>query len=127
MATSKGSFAEIQKRIRDAEKQLEEDRQLAASMKEEELKSFVEDWLSRAESLGFSVVDVVEAIRPHFPSSLAKKGGPRKARANSGKKAEPKYRDPKSGMTWTGRGRPAAWMQTQLDAGKKKEDFLISK
>lgn len=127
MATSKGTFADVQKRIRDAEKQLEEDRRLAASMRDEELRGFVQDWLSKAEALGFSVVEVVGAIRPHFPSPATKKGGSRKARADSVRKAEPKYRDPKSGQTWTGRGRPAGWIQAYLDAGKKKEDFLIKK
>lgn len=35
--------------------------------------------------------------------------------------AEPKYRDPKSGKTWTGRGKPPLWI-----AGAKNRDaFLI--
>jgi DNA-binding protein H-NS len=71
-------------------------------------------------------VEVVEAIRPHFPEK-GKKRGTRKARADVGRKAEPKYRDPKTGETWSGRGRPAAWLKAHLDAGKKKEDFLIKK
>lgn len=33
----------------------------------------------------------------------------------------PKYRDPKSGTTWTGRGRAPAWI-----AGKNYERFLIA-
>ena len=36
------------------------------------------------------------------------------------KKITPKYRDEKSGATWTGRGKPPAWI-----AGKNREDFLI--
>lgn len=31
-----------------------------------------------------------------------------------GKKVEPKYRDPASGSTWTGRGKPPAWTK-QVD------------
>jgi DNA-binding protein H-NS len=31
----------------------------------------------------------------------------------------PKYRDPKTGKTWTGRGRAPAWI------GKRREKFLI--
>ena len=122
MAT-KESFADLQKRIRETEQQLEEARQRAASMHSEELKAFVEEWLAKATSLGFSVVELVEAIRPHFPE----KGRRKKTRADAGKKAEPKYRDPKTGETWTGRGRPAGWLKAHLDAGKKKEDFLIKK
>ena len=126
MAT-KTSFAELQKRIQDAERKLTEDRQLADSMREEELRAFVEEWLAKADSLGFSVVEVVEAIRPHFPEKGRKGKGAKKTRADAGKKAEPKYRDPKTGVTWSGRGRPAAWLKAYMDAGKKKEDFLIKK
>lgn len=37
----------------------------------------------------------------------------------------PKYRDPASGKTWTGRGKTPAWLATQLAAGRTKQDFLI--
>lgn len=37
-------------------------------------------------------------------------------------RVEPKYRDPASGKTWTGRGKPPTWI-----AGKERSDFLISK
>lgn len=36
-------------------------------------------------------------------------------------KVAPKYRDPATGVTWTGRGLAPKWM-----AGKNKEDFLIA-
>jgi DNA-binding protein H-NS len=125
MAT-KESFADLQKRIRETEQELEEARQRAASMRGEELTTFVEEWLAKAEALGFTVVEVVGAIRPHFPEKGKRKGA-KKTRADAGKKAEPKYRDPKTGDTWSGRGRPAGWLKAYMDAGKKKEDFLIKK
>lgn len=41
-------------------------------------------------------------------------------------KAAPKYRNPDdASQTWSGRGRPPRWMQAKLDAGNKKEKFLI--
>jgi DNA-binding protein H-NS len=125
MAT-KESFADLQKRIRETEQELEEARQRAASMRGEELTAFVEEWLAKADSLGFTVVEVVGAIRPHFPEKGKRKGA-KKTRADAGKKAEPKYRDPKTGETWSGRGRPAGWLKAYMDAGKRKEDFLIKK
>jgi DNA-binding protein H-NS len=126
MAT-KASFAELQKRIKENERQLEEDRRLAESMRGDELRAFVGECLSKADAQGFTVVEVVEAIRPHFPEKGKRGRGAKKTRADAGKKAEPKYRDPKTGETWTGRGRPAGWLKAYLDAGKKKEDFLIKK
>lgn len=40
--------------------------------------------------------------------------------SNAGKKVQPKYRNPETGETWTGRGKAPAWIQ-----GKEKEQFLI--
>ncbi len=38
----------------------------------------------------------------------------------------PKYRDPASGKTWTGRGKPPLWMADAIKAGKQ-DDYLIDK
>ena len=43
----------------------------------------------------------------------------------AGKKVAPKYRDPVSGATWTGRGLKPKWLQAALDAGKSITDFSI--
>ncbi|WP_082722059.1 MULTISPECIES: H-NS family nucleoid-associated regulatory protein [unclassified Burkholderia] len=45
--------------------------------------------------------------------------GPRKARAVQAS-LPPKYRDPKTGATWSGRGREPAWIK-----GKRRDRFLI--
>lgn len=37
----------------------------------------------------------------------------------------PKYKDPASGKTWTGRGKTPAWMATQLAGGRSRQEFLI--
>lgn len=47
-----------------------------------------------------------------------KKGGP------TGKVA-PKYRDPASGKTWTGRGIQPTWLKQALAEGKTLNDFRI--
>ena len=43
----------------------------------------------------------------------------------TGKKVAPKYRDPVSGATWTGRGLKPKWLQAALDAGQSVSDFAI--
>ena len=47
---------------------------------------------------------------------------PRRGRPPKAKKMPlaPKYRDPKTGVTWTGRGRVPGWMQ-----GKNRDRYLI--
>jgi DNA-binding protein H-NS len=36
-----------------------------------------------------------------------------------------KYRDPKSGATWSGRGRMASWLAKKIEAGEKVEKYLV--
>ncbi len=40
--------------------------------------------------------------------------------------AAPKYRDPASAKTWTGRGKPPLWIADAIQAGKQ-DDYLIDK
>lgn len=37
----------------------------------------------------------------------------------------PKYQDPESGKTWTGRGKSPAWLSAHLSDGREKQEFLI--
>jgi DNA-binding protein H-NS len=37
-----------------------------------------------------------------------------------------KYRDRRTGETWSGRGRMASWLKAKQDAGEKIEKYLIS-
>lgn len=37
----------------------------------------------------------------------------------------PKYRDPASGKTWSGRGRTPRWLVTAEEQGRSRDDFLI--
>ena len=52
-------------------------------------------------------------------SGPSKRSGSNKG-SKSGNKVAPKYRDPVSGATWTGRGRSPTWL-----GGRNKNDFLI--
>ena len=45
---------------------------------------------------------------------------PRRART-----ATPKYRDPNSGTTWSGRGKVPRWMKRLIEQGANREDFRI--
>ena len=54
-------------------------------------------------------------------------GSGRKAGSVKGTKVAPKYRHPKTGETWSGRGGTAGWLAREIKAGKKREDFLIAK
>jgi DNA-binding protein H-NS len=42
-----------------------------------------------------------------------------------GMPAAPKYRDPVSGATWSGRGKVPRWMRHLIEQGAKRDDFRI--
>ncbi|WP_175760197.1 H-NS family nucleoid-associated regulatory protein [Burkholderia anthina] len=48
-------------------------------------------------------------------------GRKRTRSANGSQPATPKYHDPKTGKTWSGRGREPSWIK-----GKKRDRFLIA-
>lgn len=45
--------------------------------------------------------------------------------ALAGKSVAPKYKDPSTGQTWTGRGLQPRWLKAALAAGRKIEEFTI--
>ncbi|WP_254610410.1 H-NS family nucleoid-associated regulatory protein, partial [Burkholderia aenigmatica] len=48
-------------------------------------------------------------------------GRKRTRSGNGSQPATPKYQDPKTGKTWSGRGREPSWIK-----GKKRDRFLIA-
>jgi DNA-binding protein H-NS len=56
---------------------------------------------------------------------------PRPAQSETGKaeetvsRVEPKYRDPATGETWSGRGLMASWLKRKQDAGEDIDDYLV--
>jgi len=81
------------------------------------------------ETQGKAKVDAVERVRLLMSehgltvtdiAAVTKKAGP-----IPGSKVAPKYRDPVSGSTWTGRGLRPKWLASALDGGKSLQDFAI--
>lgn len=97
MATYKELLAQKQK----LEEQLEGARLKELEQVIAQVKQIVIDYELTAEDIGLSAKT--------------------KAKAKGRRTVEPKYQDPKTGATWTGRGRAPAWI-----AGKNYERFLIA-
>ena len=72
----------------------------------------------------------LQARKAELQAQLAQIGGDAragKARIIKGSKVAAKYRHPKTGETWSGRGGVAGWLAREIKSGKKREDFLIAK
>ncbi|MDB5868650.1 MAG: histone family protein nucleoid-structuring protein [Polaromonas sp.] len=53
------------------------------------------------------------------------KGAAKRVTGDKRNSVAPKYQDPTSGKTWTGRGKSPAWLSAELAAGRDKQEFLI--
>ncbi|MCW3503602.1 H-NS histone family protein [Burkholderia cenocepacia] len=93
----------------------------------QELKAKAEDLLRQAEAAREAELETVLAeVRARVAEYglTAEQIFGRKRRVQgrrSGGAVEPKYRDPKTGATWSGRGREPSWIK-----GKRRERFEIA-
>ena len=89
----------------------------------EKLEKQIEEAKSREYA---EVLNEIKQKMADYGITLAELGGGRGAKAAKAGRPRagvaPKYRDPDSGSTWSGRGKPPRWI-----AGKDREKFLISK
>lgn len=53
------------------------------------------------------------------------KGAPKRNLTDKRNVVAPKYMDPTSAKTWTGRGKSPAWLSAQIADGHDKQEFLI--
>ena len=99
-----------------------------------DLKAKADELLRQAERARKSEIgSVVKAIRDkmvEFGITIADLKGTapkkrRKATAGKKRKVAPKYRDPATGQTWSGRGKVPRWLAAYIKKGKKKDDFKI--
>ena len=77
---------------------------------------------ARKEQTAAAVAQCRELIAQYDLTEADLFGGRGRVRvAATGSKVAPKYRDPETGATWTGRGKPPKWIQD-----KNRDDYLIA-
>ncbi|WP_304794464.1 H-NS histone family protein [Lacisediminimonas sp.] len=93
------SYKEMQAEIKDLQAKAEKQRQ-------SEIQKAIDDIKQTMSDFGISIDDL-------SPSKKSRKTGATGS-------VKPKYRNPATGDTWTGRGKPPRWI-----AGKDREQYLI--
>lgn len=106
------TYVEIMAQIEALQKQAEEIRAAELADVIADIKQKMRDYDLTAADLGFG---------PAAPSSQAEHGKREDKRAA----VKPKYRDPATGKTWTGRGVMPKWMKEAVEAGRSRDEFLI--
>jgi DNA-binding protein H-NS len=94
------SYKELQVEIQELQARAEK-------LREAEMQKAVEEIRQKMAEYGLSVQDL---------GGVARRG----RKSGSTGVVKPKYRNPETGDTWTGRGKPPRWI-----AGKDKEQYLI--
>ena len=94
--------------------QIEKLEKQAQSMRQTEVKKVVADLKKTIADYGLTAADL------GLTGGSARRPG-RPGRAGAVRAGVPKYRNPQTGDTWTGRGRPPAW----IVGAKSRDAFLI--
>ncbi len=94
----------------------------------EKLRSRIENQLEKLSTDDLRKAKAAaEKVAKKFGYTLADLGGggaPKSAK-RKGKAGTPKFKDPDTGRTWTGKGRQPEWFKSAIAAGKKPEDLAI--
>ena len=86
---------------------------LIESKKDQEIEDAYNNIINIAESVGYSLEQLIEL-------------GEQKRKKTTRKAVEPRYRNTSNpAETWTGRGKKPRWLVAQIEKGAKLEDFLI--
>jgi DNA-binding protein H-NS len=95
-------------------------------------------------SLASMSIDALLSLRDDIGSVLARRanelkdqlsrigehvsaGTRRRFSAMRGRRVAPKYRNPRTGETWSGRGAMAGWLSRAIETGASLKDFAIEK
>lgn len=95
---------------KDLKAKAEEFLRQAEVARKAEIASVVADIKAKMAEFGVTVADLRTSARR----------GPKKAI-----KVAPKYRDPATGQTWSGRGKAPRWLAAYMKKGRKKDSYKI--
>jgi len=79
---------------------------------------------ARKAEVAAAIADI-KATMTEYGITVADLGSAGRSSRAKGTTVAAKYRNRSTGETWTGRGKMPRWLQAQVSAGKRKEDFLI--
>lgn len=89
-------------------------------------KSALDEILEKMKALGIDKSEIAESLGLTVTEPKKRKVRAEKAAVEKKAKGVPKYRSSlEPSLTWTGKGRKPAWIQTYLDNGGDLDEWLI--
>ena len=115
---TRNSYSALQSKI---EKEIQKLQKQAESLKAKQRAPIIKSIIRDMHDYQISPEEIIAAFngKPGKTSALA--ADPRK------KQVAPKYKNPKTGETWTGRGKPPRWITDAENSGTPREQFLLGK
>ncbi len=110
---------------RKLEKEIERLRKQAAALEKKQRAPIISEIVRNMREYDITLEELETALNRRTRTAgkrAAKKGATVSAPRGT---VPPKYRDPVSGATWTGRGRAPRWVVEAEAQGKSREEFLI--
>ena len=89
-----------------------------ATLRDEQIVYLRQYVLEQTALLGLTPADLFDAAPATAVTEV-----PKSAKRDAS--GAPKYKDPNSAATWTGKGKPPLWVKAHLEAGGVKDDLLI--
>ena len=115
---SRDSYSALQSKI---EKEIQRLQKQAEALKEKQRTPIIRSIVRDMRDYQISPDEIIAAFN-------SKSGRPQKTRGNPTRKpVEPKYRNPETGDTWTGRGKAPRWITEAEASGTDRSHFLIEK
>lgn len=116
---------------RKLEKEIERLQKQAAALEQKQRVPVIGDIVRQMREYDITPEDIAEAFSRKGRASA---GTPEPARRVGRKSATtvvrnpvpPKYRNPETGGTWSGRGKPPRWISDAEGEGKSRDSFLIN-
>ena len=72
-----------------------------------------------------SLMQQLSALDGEAPRKRGRPAGKARLVKKRKGKVAAKYRDPKTGDTWSGRGRMASWLAAKVEGGEKADKYLV--
>jgi len=123
------TFEQIQQQIADLQKQAIVARKEEVAVAIKEIKRLVAMYGLTAADVGLapSPFKTGKAAKPNKLGSKKTNKAPKVKKSAGDKRATvaPKFRDPQTGQSWSGRGKPPTWLAEKIAAGASKESFRI--
>ena len=114
------NYATLQAKI---QKEINKLRKQAQSLQSKRRKPVIQSIVRSMKEYNITIEEITAALGK--APAKAKTSAPKSSSGAARKAVPPKYRNPTTGDTWTGRGKAPRWIVDAEASGQSREQFLI--